>query len=101
MKWKAYAVETKLPQKGSPALRALHGSEGGIDLALIGIGENGHLAFNDPPYADFDDPVFLEKLDHFLAAAAARYDGKPELAFIDIGTPERFAWAKDNLNKML
>lgn len=24
-----------------------------IDLALIGIGENGHLAFNDPP-ADFD-----------------------------------------------
>ncbi|WP_257667456.1 glucosamine-6-phosphate deaminase [Parapedobacter tibetensis] len=24
-----------------------------IDLALVGIGENGHLAFNDPP-ADFD-----------------------------------------------
>ncbi|MFC3803524.1 glucosamine-6-phosphate deaminase [Cohnella sp. GCM10012308] len=24
-----------------------------IDLALIGIGENGHIAFNDPP-ADFD-----------------------------------------------
>ncbi|HUP78980.1 MAG TPA: 6-phosphogluconolactonase, partial [Pirellula sp.] len=27
-------------------------SEGPIDLALIGIGENAHLAFNDPP-ADF------------------------------------------------
>jgi glucosamine-6-phosphate deaminase len=27
-------------------------NEGKIDLALIGIGENGHLAFNDPP-ADF------------------------------------------------
>jgi glucosamine-6-phosphate deaminase len=26
-----------------------------IDLACIGIGENGHLAFNDPP-ADFDTP---------------------------------------------
>ena len=25
-----------------------------IDLGLIGIGENGHIAFNDPP-ADFDD----------------------------------------------
>src|SRR5580704_14224418 len=25
-----------------------------IDLALVGIGENGHLAFNDPP-ADFDN----------------------------------------------
>jgi glucosamine-6-phosphate deaminase len=27
-----------------------------IDLTALGIGENGHLAFNDPPYADFDDP---------------------------------------------
>lgn len=31
-----------------------------IDLAFVGIGENGHLAFNDPP-ADFDTEVpFLE-----------------------------------------
>ena len=35
---------------------------------------------------DFDDPIFLEKLDHFLAAAAARYDGNPEVAFIDVGS---------------
>jgi glucosamine-6-phosphate deaminase len=28
-----------------------------IDLICLGIGENGHLAFNDPPVADFDDPV--------------------------------------------
>lgn len=27
-----------------------------IDVAFVGIGENGHLAFNDPP-ADFDTPV--------------------------------------------
>ncbi len=26
-----------------------------IDVACIGIGENGHLAFNDPPVADFED----------------------------------------------
>jgi glucosamine-6-phosphate deaminase len=25
-------------------------------LCLLGIGENGHLAFNDPPEADFEDP---------------------------------------------
>jgi glucosamine-6-phosphate deaminase len=25
-------------------------------IACIGIGENGHIAFNDPPVADFDDP---------------------------------------------
>jgi hypothetical protein len=35
---------------------------------------------------DYDDPIFLEKLDHFLAAAAARYDGSPEVAYIDVGS---------------
>ena len=27
-----------------------------IDVAFVGIGENGHIAFNDPPVADFKDP---------------------------------------------
>jgi hypothetical protein len=35
---------------------------------------------------DFDDPVFLRKLDRFLAAMAARYDGSPEVAFVDVGS---------------
>ena len=26
-------------------------------VCLLGIGENGHLAFNDPPVADFNDPL--------------------------------------------
>lgn len=26
-----------------------------IDIACMGIGENGHIAFNDPPVADFND----------------------------------------------
>lgn len=36
-----------------------------IDVALVGIGENGHLAFNDPP-ADFDTqtPYLVVNLDH-------------------------------------
>ncbi len=35
-----------------------------VDLAFVGIGENGHLAFNDPP-ADFDtdDPYLVVQLD--------------------------------------
>lgn len=35
-----------------------------IDVALVGIGENGHLAFNDPP-ADFDteEPYIIVELD--------------------------------------
>ena len=35
---------------------------------------------------DFKDPIFLEKLERFLAAMAARYDGNPNVAFLDIGT---------------
>ncbi|MGL4593304.1 MAG: beta-galactosidase, partial [Thermoguttaceae bacterium] len=34
----------------------------------------------------YDDPIFLEKLDKFLAAAAERYNGNPDVAFIDVGT---------------
>jgi glucosamine-6-phosphate deaminase len=37
--------------------------DGGIDLGLIGIGENGHLAFNDPHVADFDDPLTVKTVD--------------------------------------
>jgi glucosamine-6-phosphate deaminase len=35
-----------------------------IDAAFVGIGENGHLAFNDPP-ADFEtnDPLLVVELD--------------------------------------
>jgi glucosamine-6-phosphate deaminase len=36
-----------------------------IDLCCLGIGENGHIAFNDPHVAQFDDPwtVKLASLD--------------------------------------
>jgi glucosamine-6-phosphate deaminase len=30
------------------------------DLCCLGIGENGHLAFNDPPDADFNDPDWVK-----------------------------------------
>jgi len=31
-----------------------------LDLCCLGIGENGHLAFNDPPVADFSDPKLVK-----------------------------------------
>jgi len=34
----------------------------------------------------FDDPIFLAKLDRFLAAFAARYDRQPWLRYVDIGS---------------
>jgi glucosamine-6-phosphate deaminase len=30
------------------------------DLCCLGIGENGHIAFNDPPFADFHDPLWVK-----------------------------------------
>lgn len=35
---------------------------------------------------DWDDPVYLQKLDNFQRAFAARYDGKPYISYIDIGS---------------
>ncbi len=46
-----------------------------------GVSEKG--AFWDP---DFADPIFLSKLEQMLKALAARYDGNPSVAFLDIGT---------------
>lgn len=34
-----------------------------IDIACIGIGENGHIAFNDPPVADFNDPKWVKLVE--------------------------------------
>ncbi len=31
-----------------------------IDIVCLGIGENGHIAFNDPPVADFADPALVK-----------------------------------------
>ena len=44
----ACAAYTKLLQDNPP------------DVVLMGIGENGHIAFNDPPVADFRDPKLIK-----------------------------------------
>jgi len=51
------------PQKECNRLGILI-SKRAIDVALVGIGENGHLAFNDPP-AEFEieDPYIVVELD--------------------------------------
>ena len=60
-----------------------------IDLCCLGIGENGHLAFNDPAVADFDDPdwVKLVRLDErnrqqqAASSAFATLEAVPQYAF--------------------
>jgi glucosamine-6-phosphate deaminase len=58
-----------------------------IDLAFVGIGENGHLAFNDPP-ADFamEDPYIVVELDE-----ACRRQQAGEGWFADISEVPRHA----------
>jgi glucosamine-6-phosphate deaminase len=53
-----------------------------LDLGCLGIGENGHLAFNDPPVADFDDPadVKIVELDD-----SCRHQQVGERHFPDVG----------------
>lgn len=31
-----------------------------VDICCMGIGENGHLAFNEPEFADFNDPCVMK-----------------------------------------
>lgn len=33
-----------------------------IDIVCLGIGENGHIAFNDPPVADFNDSALVKEV---------------------------------------
>jgi glucosamine-6-phosphate deaminase len=34
-----------------------------LDVCCLGVGENGHLAFNDPPVADFHDPLDVKVVE--------------------------------------
>ncbi|MBE6953791.1 MAG: glucosamine-6-phosphate deaminase [Ruminococcaceae bacterium] len=38
-------------------------AENHIDIVCLGIGENGHIAFNDPGVADFNDPLRIKKAE--------------------------------------
>lgn len=50
------------PEKASSDYAALL-AERPIDLVCLGIGVNGHIAFNDPPVADFDDPSAVKVVE--------------------------------------
>ncbi len=37
--------------------------ENPVDIVFLGIGENGHIAFNDPHVADFNDPLMIKAVE--------------------------------------
>lgn len=74
--WKRFVSQLPLPLRGFHYLNAEQDPQAEanrvgeiirqhpIDVAFVGIGENGHMAFNDPP-ADFEteDPYLVVDLD--------------------------------------
>ncbi len=53
-----------------------------LDLCCLGIGENGHLAFNDPGVADFNDPADVKVVE---LDTACRQQQVNEGHFPDLG----------------
>jgi glucosamine-6-phosphate deaminase len=57
-----------------------------LDLCCLGIGENGHLAFNDPPVADFDDPLDVKVVDLDVACREQQVGEGHFATFADVPT---------------
>ena len=57
-----------------PRLRRGRGGGGGFDLAVLGLGPNGHLGFNEPPI-ERDAPTRLVPLTPASVRSNARYWG--------------------------
>lgn len=73
-----FAAVHHIPAQGDPAricadyealLRAAP-----LDVLCFGIGVNGHLAFNDPPVADFDDPAWVKVVELDLTCRQQQVD---------------------------
>jgi glucosamine-6-phosphate deaminase len=84
------AVYPILPE-GDPHAAAAHYAAlldaAPIDIVCLGIGVNGHIAFNDPPVADFADPqdVKIVELDDVCRQQQVDDDCFPNL----MAVPER------------
>lgn len=56
------------------------------DIVCMGIGENGHIAFNDPPVADFADPLMVKKVELDAECRQQQVNDKCFDAFGDVPT---------------
>jgi glucosamine-6-phosphate deaminase len=57
-----------------------------LDLTCCGFGENGHIAFNDPPVADFADPLDVKVVPLDVASRRQQVGEGHFAAFDDVPT---------------
>jgi glucosamine-6-phosphate deaminase len=77
------AGDAELPEVECDRYTALLRAQA-IDLCCLGVGENGHLAFNDPPVARFDDTAWVKlvKLDDVCKMQQVKEGHFPSLAAV-------------------
>lgn len=51
-------------------------TENPVDIVCLGVGENGHIAFNDPPVADFNDPKMIKIVELDLVSRQQQVNDK-------------------------
>jgi glucosamine-6-phosphate deaminase len=61
-------------------------AEAPIDVVCLGIGQNGHLAFNDPPVADLADPHAVKVVELDLLCRQQQVDDGAFAAVADVPT---------------
>ena len=64
------------PDREAARIQSIIDDHGGIDMALLGLGENGHLALNEPGSA-FDSKTRMVALTPETVQSNARYWGDP------------------------
>ncbi|WP_166999433.1 6-phosphogluconolactonase [Paramicrobacterium fandaimingii] len=69
-----HPMRTELGAAAATAEYAALLDEGPIDLVCLGIGVNGHIAFNDPPAADLGDPLRIRAVRLDLASRVQQVD---------------------------
>lgn len=57
-----------------------------VDIVCLGIGENGHIAFNDPPVADFNDLKLAKVVELDLACKQQQVNEKLFAELSDVPT---------------
>lgn len=82
-------VITILPEPNLDAVVAAYArrlDEAPIDVVILGVGVNGHLAFNDPPVADFTDLQDVKVVELDDICRRQQVDDKCFAAFDDVPT---------------